>query len=155
MPIDTSGLMFPKPTPKVLVRKAKQRKEAKAWRQTKKAVDARDAVDESPVCFVTGKRLQNVNGLDEWTYRDRAHLEGRAQSKARRFTPANVISTSRAVHKLFDNAVFFLLNKRGQPAKSIGSIDHFAWNRRWVAKGEEPFKVRKGLPVVELEKARV
>lgn len=62
---------IPKVRPGVLRRKDKQRTEAKAWRRTKKAVDTRDEVNGAPVCFITGKRLQAVNGLDEWTFRDR------------------------------------------------------------------------------------
>lgn len=151
MPIDTSELRFPKPSAGVLVRKKKQRQHAKAWRQTKQAVDARDEKDGAPVCFITGKRLQNKNSVDEWTFRDRAHLEARSQSKARRFVSQNVLSMSRAVHKLFDAAAFFLLDKKGRPARSMATVDAFAWNRRVIARSDEPFKVRKGLAVIELD----
>lgn len=145
---------LPKGQPAVLRRKSKQRQEAKAWRATKTAVDARDAVDESPVCFITGKRLQAKNSLDEWTFRDRAHLEARSQSKARRYQHENVISVSRGVHDLIDASALLLFNKRGQPARSIQTIDHVAWNRRMVAKREEPCRIRKGLPVIELEQVK-
>lgn len=141
---------FPKSRPAVLVRKDKQRTEAKAWRETKKAVDTRDAQDEAPVCFITGKRLQTKNSLDEWTFRDRAHLEARSQNKARRYTSANVISVSRAVHVLIDKSALLLLNKRGRPATSVKTIDHVAWNRNWIQKGKEPCRLRRGLAVVEL-----
>lgn len=144
---------FPKGTPKVVARKSKQRKEAKDWRATKKTVDARDKDPdtESPTCFITGKRLQVVNPLDKWTFRDRAHLEGRSQNKARRYVAANVISVSRGVHELIDASALLLLNKRGLAATSVKTIDAVAWNRRVVAKGDAPCRIRRGLAVVELE----
>lgn len=150
MPIDYSLFAFPKQTPGVIVRKDKQRAEAKAWRKTKKAVDTRDEVDGDPVCFITGKRLQTANSLDEWTFRDRAHLEARSTSKARRFKSSNVISVSRGVHALIDSSALLLFNKRGKPATSVKTIDYVAWNRRMVPKGSEACRIRKGLAVREL-----
>lgn len=147
--VDTSALPFGVKTHGVLRRKAKQKADKKAWRQTAKAVDKRDDVEGAPVCFVTGKRLQVVNPLDEWTFRDRAHLEARSQSKARRYDDTNVISCSRAIHKLIDAGALLLLNKRGLSAKTVRMIDHVAWNRRWVAKGDEPCRFRRGLAVRE------
>ena len=144
---DTSMFRFGVKTHGVLRRKKKQKTDAKAWRQTKKTVDQRDTVDGDPCCFITGKRLQNINPLDEWTFRDRAHLEARSQSKKRRYLPANVISCSRAVHGLIDAGALLLFNKRGLPARSVRTIDHVAWNRRWVAKGDEPCRIRRGLAV--------
>lgn len=153
MGMDYSACQFAKTTPAVIVRKTKARKEAKDWRQTKKTVDTRDAVDGDPVCFITGKRLQNKNTLDEWTFRDRAHLDARSQNKARRYDATNVISVSRAVHNLIDKSVLLLFNKRGQPARTVRTIDHVAWNRRWIPKNEKPpCQIRNGLAVVELEK---
>src|SRR5688572_27296708 len=145
---------IPKVRPGVLRRDDKRRSEAKAWRQTKKAVDKRDEVEGAPVCFITGKRLQVVNGLDEWTFRDRAHIRPRSREKARKNDDTNVLSVSRAVHRLIDASALLLFNKRGQPAKSIGTIDHVAWNRRMVKRGEEPCRIRKGLAVVELDQVR-
>lgn len=152
MAIDYSLLALPKSAPGVVRRKAKHRKNASAWRKTAKAVDARDRVDEAPRCFITGKRLQTANPLDPWTFRDRAHVEARSKAKNRRHDVDNVISVSRAVHDLIDKSALLLLDKRGREATSIQSIDHVAWNRRWIAKGEEPCRVRKGLPVIELGK---
>lgn len=144
----------PGTTPKALAPAAKARKEAKAWRSTKKTVDERDAVDGDPVCFITGKRLQNRNTLDEKTFRDRAHLDARSTNKARRYDSTNVVSVSRLAHKAIDASALLLFNKRGQPARTVATIDHVAWNRRLVRKGEEPFRIRKGLAVVELEQVR-
>jgi hypothetical protein len=149
--IDTSGLMFPKNKPAVLVRKEKQRTEAKAWRSTKATVDKRDEVEGAPVCFITGKRLQNVNPLDEWTFRDRAHLDARSKDKKRRYDATNVISVSRGVHNLIDKGVLLVLDKRHREAKTVRTIDHLAWNRNWLPKGTKPpCRIRKGLAVVEL-----
>lgn len=154
MAIDWSLFKFPKVKPGVLSRKEAKRANESAWRKTSKAVDARDAVDEAPVCFITGKRLQSRNTLDEWTFRDRAHLEARSKAKSRRYETENVISCCRAVHRLIDASALFLLTKKLQPAKTRASIYCVAWNRRMVAKKEEPCRIRKGLPVVELEAVR-
>lgn len=158
MAIDWSSIEahggIPKVRPGVLVRKDKKRTEARKWRKASKAVDKRDEVDEAPICFITGKRLQAINQLDEWTFRDRAHLEARSLAKSRRFKAVNVISCSRAVHRLIDSSALFLFNKRGQPARSIRTIDHVAWNRRMVPKGAEVCRIRKGLPVVELSEVK-
>lgn len=151
MAIDYSVLSLPKHTPAVLERTHKQRTKAKAWRSAKQAVDTRDRVDEAPICFITGKRLQTSNALDEWTFRDRAHIEARSQSKKRAALPANVLSVSRGVHRLIDAHALLLFNKRGQRARSVRTIDHVAWNRRLVAKNEEPIRIRKGLAVRELD----
>ncbi len=150
MAIDWSSFAIPKVRPSVLVRKDKQRAEKSAWRKTAKAVDKRDEVDGSPVCFITGKRLQASNQLDEWTFRDRAHLEKRSQSKSRRYTKTNVLSVCRAAHKLIETSALLILNKRGLPAKSVRTIDHVMWNRRMVPKGSEPCRLRKGLAVREM-----
>lgn len=150
MPIDYSSFALPKPTPRVLTRKAKQRADKRAWRMCAKKVDARDEVDDAPECFITGRRLQ-TRVLDEWTFRDRAHLDARSTHKSRRYFSSNVISCSRGVHDLIDSSSLFLLNKRGRPARTVGTIDHVAWNRRLVAKGLEPCKIRCGLAVREME----
>lgn len=146
---------IPKVRPKVLVRDDKKRSDAKAWRKVKKAVDER-AKDEAGEkrCFITGKRLQVTNTLDEWTFRDPAHIEARSKSKARKHEVDNVLAVSRGVHRLIDRSALFLLDKRGNRAKSVSTIDHVAWNRRMVAKGEEPCRIRKGLPVIELDKVK-
>lgn len=150
MPIDWSTLALPKPTPRVLTRKAKQRADKRAWRTCAKKVDVRDDVDDAPECFITGRRLQ-TRIFDEWTYRDRAHLDARSTHKSRRYFAANVISVSSGVHDLIDKSILWLLNKRGQPARTKGTIDHVMWNRRLVAKGREPIRIRTGLAVREME----
>jgi hypothetical protein len=152
MPIDYSVLALPKHTPRVLVKAAKDRKNRSAWRKTAKAVDKRDEAEDlegRPVCFITGKYLLKVSS-DEWRQRDRCHIESRSQSKARKNDVNNVLSCSRGVHRLIDASALLLLNKRGREAKSVKAIDHVAWNRRMVAKGDEPIRIRKGLAVREL-----
>jgi hypothetical protein len=140
-------------TPAVAVKAVKQKADRAAWRKTSKAVDARDAVDEAPRCFVTGKRL-STETMDPWLFRDRAHLEARSKSKARKHEVENVISVSRGVHKLIDGGALLLLDKKGQPAKSRKAIDHVAWNRRLIKRGDEPVRIRKGLPLVELDQVK-
>lgn len=151
MAIDYSSFALPKPKPRVLTRKAKQREDKRLWRVCKGKVDKRDAVDEAPECFITGRRLQTWI-LDEWTYRDRAHLDKRSTHKQRRYFSSNVLSVSRGVHDLIDTGALFLLNKRLRPARTRGTIECVAWNRRWIKRGDEPCKIRLGLPVVELDK---
>lgn len=150
MPIDWSTLALPKPTPRVLTRKAKQRADKRAWRTCARKVDERDAVDEAPECFITGRRLQ-TRVLDEWTFRDRAHLDARSTHKSRRYFASNVLSVSHGVHLLIDRGALFLLNKRGRPARTVGTIDHVMWNRRLVKKGDEPIRIRTGLAIREME----
>lgn len=151
MAIDWSGFAHPKGTPAVVERAVKQKAQRTAWRATSKAVDKRDEVEGAPRCFITGKRLQTVNSLDEWTFRDRAHLEARSKSKARKNAIDNVLSVSRGAHRLIDSSALLLFTKKGKPALSVKAIDHVAWNRRQVPKGSEPCRIRKGLPVVELD----
>lgn len=154
MPIDWSLLAFPKNRPAVLARKDQQRSGKAAWRTTSKAVDTRDKdEDGAPRCFITGKRLQTKNSLDEWTFRDRAHLDARSTNKARTNDVTNVISVSRGVHRLIDAGALLLFNKRGQPARTVRTIDHVGWNPRMVS-GQPPCKVRKGLAVVKLDKVK-
>lgn len=142
---------IPKVRPSVLARKDKQRSDKAAWRKTSKAVDKRDAEDGAPKCFITGKRLQTKNTLDEWTFRDRAHLDARSTHKSRKYDKTNVISVSRGVHALIDSGALLLFNKRGQPARTVRTIDHVGWNPRLV-RGAPPCAIRKGLAVVKLEK---
>lgn len=152
MAVDYSVLALPKSKPSVVVRAVKQKQARRAWRQTAKAVDQRDRAedaDDTPVCFITGKYL-STKTTDKWLFRDRAHLEARSLNKGRRFEVENVISCSRGVHQLIDSSALLLFDKRGRPAKSRRSIDHVAWNRRYVARGEEPCRIRRGLAVREL-----
>lgn len=152
MPIDWSLFAFPKGKPAVIERKDAQRKDKADWRKTSKTVDTRDKdEDGAPTCFITGKRLQTKNTLDEWTFRDRAHLDARSTNKARKYDATNVISVSRGVHKLIDAGALLLFNKRGQPARTVRTIDHVGWNPRFIS-GQPPCKVRKGLAIVKLEK---
>lgn len=153
VPIDWSLFAFPKGTPAIVARKKKDVDEAKAWKATKGSVDKRDAgADGAPRCFITGKRLQNTNPLLTSTYRERAHLDARSTNKARRFDETNVVTVSKEVHTAIDKGLLFLLTKKFDEAKTVNSIFCVAWNRRWVPKDLELFKIRRGLPVVELEK---
>lgn len=131
-----------KPLPPVAKKRLKQKAEKKAWRKTAEQVDERD----DRVCFVTGKWL-TAGSLDPWLRFDRAHLRARSVDKARRYVSENVVSMAHAVHRLFDGHCFWLLDKKGRPATSAEKVDHFAWNRNRIPKGEEPFTVRKGLAV--------
>lgn len=143
---DYSLLALPKGKPRFLVKAAKQKSEKRAWNKTKATVDARD----KQRCFVTGVYLTAKNSLDRWTFIDRHHLEMRSRAKNRRFVSENVLTVSRGVAQLIHGGALKLLNKRGLPATSVETIDHVAWNRSMVAKGEEPCRVRKGLAVNEI-----
>jgi hypothetical protein len=152
--IDYSLFAFPKGKPAVIERKASQRADKAAWRKTSKAVDTRDKdEDGAPTCFITGKRLQTSNTLNEWTFRDRAHLDARSTNPARKFDPKNVISVSRGVHNLIDSGALLLFNKRGQPARTVRTIDHVGWNPRMVS-GQPPCSIRNGLAVIKLDKVK-
>lgn len=137
-------------------RQARKSRNEAAWRKTKATVDERHkGADGAPVCWITGRRLQNVDETKEETFRDRAHVEPRSKSKSRRFDdPDNVFPCSRKVHRAIDGSRLLLFDKTGRKARRFSEIDHVAWNRRLVARGEEPFSIRPGLPVVELEQVR-
>lgn len=142
--MDWTGFAFPKAKPNVLVKRTKAKAEDRAWAETCKQVDARDKRQ----CFVTGVQL-TPGSVDAWTALERHHLEPRSKSTHRRYTVTNVVTTSRAVHHLIHAGCLKLLNKKGQKATSVESIDHVAWNRAFVAKGDEPVRIRKGLPVLK------
>jgi len=142
MAIDYSHFAFAKGQPRVLAERAQKNAEEREWERTKAAVDARD----KRVCQVTGTKL--VSGaVDPWQRLERHHLEYRSKNKGRRWTEWNVWSVSAAVHQLIHGGALQVLNRAGQKAKDVREIDHVAWNRRLVPIGEEPCRVRKGLPV--------
>jgi hypothetical protein len=129
-------------TPRAVDEARKDRAEARAWAQCCAGVDARD----KGICFVTGRYLK-AGALDRWDALERAHLEFRSKSKARRYLVENVVTVSRGVHQLIDGHALLLLDTRGRPARRVQDIDHVAWNRNLVAKSDEPCRIRKGLPV--------
>lgn len=142
MAIDYSVLKFAKGQPRVLVAASKAKVEDSEWRRTCKLVDERD----KRVCQITGKSL-TAGAVDPWLALERHHLELRSANKSRRFTHVNVWTVSRAVHQLIHGGALRVLTKAGKPAKDVREIDHVAWNRNIVAIGDEPCKIRKGLPV--------
>lgn len=135
----------PKGTPRVLEKVAKDRVEDRAWEKTVAAVDARD----KGLCFVTGAYLK-AGAIDPWQRLERAHLEARSKSKARRHLTENVVTVAAAIHQLMHAGALKLFDKRGRPALKFEAIDHVAWNRLMVPKGDEPCRLRKGLAVREI-----
>lgn len=146
MSIDYSVLALPKGKPKSVLREDKKRANRTAWTKTKKKVDARDG----NVCFVTGVTLQSKDEFIPETFTDRHHLEMRSRNKGRIFDDTNVVKVSRLVAGLIHGGRLKLLDKFGLKAKSVAAIDHVAWNRKFVAPGSEPVKVRRGLAVREM-----
>ena len=128
--------------PRVVEQTAKERADDRAWEKCKVAVDERD----KSICQITGAFLK-AGAVDGWQALERNHLDPRSLAKKRRFDPDNVLTMARSVHQLWHAGALRILNKRGQPAKRVSEIDHVAWNRNVVAKGEEPCRIRKGLPV--------
>jgi len=143
------GIGFPKGQPRVLKEKAQKNAEEREWERTKAAVDARD----KRVCQVTGRPLMS-GAVDPWDRLERHHLEYRSKNKGRRFTEWNVWSVSAAVHQLIHGWALRVLNKAGRPAKDVREVDHVAWNRRLVPRGDEPCRIKKGLAVVDLDEVR-
>lgn len=142
MAIDYSRLKFAKGSPAVLVKRAKARAEHTEWQHTCRRVDERD----KKVCQVTGTLLTG-GAVDPWLALERHHLEFRSRNRSRRFNDRNIWTVSRAVHQLIHAGALRVLDKRGRPAADVREIDHVAWNRTLVARGEEPCRIRKGLPV--------
>lgn len=142
MAMDTSALRFPKAKPRVLDAAAKARAEDAAWRACCRAVDARD----KRICHVTGLSL-SAGAVDPWRALERHHLAYRSRDTTRKTDPENVLTVSRAVHQLLHAGALQLRNPGGQPVRTVAGLNHVAWNRRLVPKGEEPCRIRKGLPV--------
>jgi hypothetical protein len=140
MPIDYSGLAFPKGQPRVLLEKAQAKAEGREWKRTIEKVDKRDGRK----CQVTGVLL-TAGAVDPWKRLERHHLEYRSKNKGRRFTEYNVWTCSAGVHQCIHGGALKILNRAGLPAKDVREIDHVAWNRKLVPIGEEPCKVK--LPV--------
>lgn len=136
---------FLKTSPRVISKRLKARVEDREWRNVCGLVDARD----KRRCQVT-RIVLAAGAVDAWMALERHHLELRSQNKSRRFTAVNVWTVSRAVHQLIHAGALLVLNKRSQPAKDVREIDHLAWNRRIVARGDEPCRI-KGWPLVELD----
>ena len=131
MAIDYSGFSFAKGQPAVLAKRIKAKAEESEWRLVCRAVDGRD----KRVCQVTGVSL-SAGAVDPWLALERHHLEFRSQNKSRRFTAPNIWTISRGVHQLIHAGALKVLNKRGQPARDVLEIDHVAWNRVLVPRGD-------------------
>lgn len=146
MAIDYAALAavggIPKGRPRILDKHAKDTAEDRAWQQCCDQVDARD----QRRCQVTDACL-SARAVDPWLALERHHLEPRSKAKLRRFNPHNVWTISAAVHQLIGAGALRVLNKHGRRATSVETIDYLEWNRRMVARGEEPCRIRKGLAV--------
>lgn len=129
-----------KGVPRAITKRVKQKAEDAEWVRVCRLVDDRDR----RVCQVTGKVLSG-GAVDPWHALERHHLEPRSRNKSRRFTAVNVWTVARAIHQLIHAGALQVLNKRGQPAKDVRDIDHVAWNRNIVARGDEPCRIRGGL----------
>lgn len=145
MAIDYSGLPLSKGVPRVLAEKAQKNAEEREWSRVCRTVDTRD----KRVCQVTGASLV-PGAVDAWKALERHHLELRSQNKGRRWTPWNVWTVARAIHQLIHARALLIFARDGRSAKDVREIDHVAWNRRLVAHGEEPCRIRQGLTVREV-----
>lgn len=138
MPMRDPSFLLSKPAPRTIEGKAKARAEDRAWRDTCADVDRRDR----RICQITGRPLQ-VGAVDAWSDLARHHLELRSKSKARRYVAENVLTVSRAIHQLVHAGALRLLDKRGRDARAVAAIDHVAWNRNIVQKGDEPCRITR------------
>lgn len=127
--------------PALVVKAAKKKAETSEWRRVCSRVDARD----KRVCQITGVPL-TADTTDTWRSIERHHLEYRSQNKSRRFNDRNVLTVSRGVHQLIHGGALRLLNKRGQPIRHVDELDHVQWNRDLVPRGDEPCRLKRGLP---------
>lgn len=145
MAIDYSLLPLSKGVPRALLKRAKAKAEHNEWRRVCATVDERD----KRICQVTGVSLAS-GAVDPWHALERHHLEARSRNRSRRLTAVNVWTVARAVHQLLHAGALQVLDKRGRPALDVRQIDHVAWNRNVVAKGDEPCRIRRGVAVREL-----
>lgn len=132
------------------IEKALRRKVEKSeWRRVCQRVDERD----KRRCQITGVLLSG-GAVDASIALERHHLELRSQNKSRKLNDRNVLTVSRLIHQLLHAGALLLLTKAGDRCLDVRTLDHVAWNRRIVVKGDEPCRLRKGLAVVELEQDR-
>lgn len=131
-------LGFPKEGLGLLDRKNKSKTEDDAWDACCEAVDKRDR----RICQITGKPLSAAT-LDPWLKLARHHLEMRSKSKARRASEHNVLTVSWAIHQLIHRGALLLLDKRGRKCLDVRQLDHVAWNRNIVVRGDEPVRITK------------
>ena len=99
--MDTTGLPYPKGTPRVVERHAKRRAAEAALRRAYAEVDERD----KGICWATGRQtftLSTIGGtydVRDW-YREHHHLRGRNVRPGWRARPERIVTLSRIAHQL-------------------------------------------------------
>lgn len=135
MAIDWSLFAFPKGKPKQLVDHAKGVAAAAALAKCYAKVDARDEGRS----WVSGKQLvKSDRNHDTWLTRH--HLDGRVGEK--RSDHHFVITVSWTEHQLLESSSLLPVDKRNRDTTDARKIHRFAWNRRIVEPGKEPFRLR-------------
>lgn len=135
--IDYSALPFPKNRPAVLERHAKRVKADRELDQAYAVVDARDG----KVCQVRGAHL-SAGHANPWKRLERHHLDSRSTNPKRRADPDCILTVSGAVHDMFESASLFAVDSKGRETRNVSKIAGYRWNRRMVAAGKEPFRLR-------------
>lgn len=121
----------------VEVRKAKKVSAARRLAAAYADVDARDGKR----CQVRGTRLLG-DSADEWRQIDRHHLDEKSTAPERKFDPDNILTTSRAVHRLMQAHKLLAVDAKGEETTFVSKIAGFRWNERLVKK--PPFRLPNG-----------
>jgi hypothetical protein len=127
------ALRYAKGIPAVLLKKARQNAQDKEWHRCCKRVDERD----KRRCWVTGRTL-TAGSMDPWQALERHHIRPRSVDPGKRANANNIVTISRAMHKLVHAGLVKLLDKHGHQAKTFSALAYALW----VGEGPPPFKAR-------------
>lgn len=137
MPIDWSLFHFNKGTPKTLERHRKGVAKDAALEACYAEVDKRDGKR----CQVTGVSL-TAGAVDDKRRLERNHLKPRSTGPEVRHDADNVLTVSAKVHALMQASALLAVDAKGRKTTRVSKIAGFEWNRRQVAKGKEPFRLK-------------
>ncbi len=132
MAIDTSALPYPKHTPAPVARHWRATANDAKLEHAYRAVELR----EDNHCQVTGVPLVPKSPNDK-RRREHHHLTGRRVRPEWRHRPERILLVSADVHRLLESHA---LQPDGCDARKP---IRFAWNRRIVPAGKEPFRLRR------------
>lgn len=134
---NSPDLAFPKGRPRDLERHDKQQAAEEALADAYKAVDARDR----RICQVTGILL-SPGSPDPAKALTRDHLAARGPHPDKVDDPDNILTVSLQVHRLRQAHAILVWDAGGCETTHVHRIAKFAWNRKLVAPGKEPFRLR-------------
>lgn len=127
---------LPKGTPRVMAETTKDRKKDRALEQCYEKVDARDGHRS----WISGALLMKKSANPDRQL-TRHHMDERSTHPERRADHHNVITVSLREHHWLQCHGVIPVDRRGLETTDARRIAAFAWNRRIVPAGKEPFRV--------------